>query len=564
MMLRSARTQWRRLCRNVLTILHHQLTADPPSPDQPDIWHGLENLEPRILMSVSLDAAGWTVVDPSTDTRTVYVSSSEGDNSNTGLTPDDPVRTLRKGKSLVRNNSADWLLLKRGDVWRESFGQWTKSGRSADDPVVIGAYGPGDERPWIQSGDDHGLSVHGPNPVNNLAIMGLHFTPQEYEGPGYINGIRWISPGRNILFEDLYIERYTLNIRIDLPEGAVGENFTLRRSIVADAFSTDTFAQGVFVKNISSMLIEGNLLDHNGWNESVSGAEPTKFHHNIYGTRSPDALTVRGNILARASSHGVTARGAVVENNLFVGNSIAGYLTAGSVVQDNVILHASDKDVFSERGGRAGPGGWGLDLAGRSTATDNIAAHTPDGTRPLAGASALDNVVWNWGGRFDTGPFSAPDRTLASYGSSLGLAADADAFLAAARGQSRLTWNEALTAEAANQYIADGFTINAAGQSTSPPASIKTAPARLIVSKADALTGLLPTAPAPLVKVVAPTVKSDPAPKVEMTLLDRDALIHQIQDLSEANRLKVRKLDRWTTAELVERLSELQADVLAG
>ena len=159
MMLRSARTQWRRWCRNALTILRRQLTPDPSDLDQSGIWCGLENLEPRVLLSVSLDAAGWTVVDPSADTRTVYVSSSEGDNSNTGLTPDDPVQTLRKGKSLIRNHSSDWLLLKRGDVWHESFGQWTKSGRSADQPIVIGAYGSGTERPWIQSGDDHGFSV---------------------------------------------------------------------------------------------------------------------------------------------------------------------------------------------------------------------------------------------------------------------------------------------------------------------------------------------------------------------------------------------------------------------
>ena len=203
MMLRSARTQWRRWRRNARTILHQQLTVDPP--DQSDIWYGLENLEPRVLMSVSLDAAGWTVVDPSADTRTVYVSSSEGDNNNAGLTPDDPVRTLNKAKSLVRNNSADWLLLKRGDVWHESFGQWTKSGRNAEEPIVIGAYGAGAERPSIQSGDDHGFSVYGANAVNNLVLMGLHFTPQDYEGPGYINGIRWLSPGENILFEDLYI-----------------------------------------------------------------------------------------------------------------------------------------------------------------------------------------------------------------------------------------------------------------------------------------------------------------------------------------------------------------------
>ena len=38
----------------------------------------VETLENRQLMSVSLDANGWTVVTPTADSRVIYVSSSTG------------------------------------------------------------------------------------------------------------------------------------------------------------------------------------------------------------------------------------------------------------------------------------------------------------------------------------------------------------------------------------------------------------------------------------------------------------------------------------------------------
>ena len=43
----------------------------------------------------------------------------------------------RQAKSLVRDGSADWILLKRGDVWQETFGVWDLSGRSAGERIVI-------------------------------------------------------------------------------------------------------------------------------------------------------------------------------------------------------------------------------------------------------------------------------------------------------------------------------------------------------------------------------------------------------------------------------------------
>src|SRR6185369_2176897 len=124
------------------------------------VRRAIETLESRTMMSVSLDASGFTVVTPSHDSRVVYVSTSEGSDSNNGLSPDDPVRSLARGESLVRNGSPDQLLLKRGDVWNESFGGFAKSGRGTDEPLVISTYGSG-ERPWIKTGDQVGITTGG-------------------------------------------------------------------------------------------------------------------------------------------------------------------------------------------------------------------------------------------------------------------------------------------------------------------------------------------------------------------------------------------------------------------
>src|SRR5687767_1931627 len=101
----------------------------------------LENLESRLMMSVTQDAAGWTVVTPSADSRIVHVSSSTGSDTNDGSV-NAPVKTLAKAMTLMRANMPDHLLLKRGDTWtEENFMEWGKGGRSATEPMLIGAYG---------------------------------------------------------------------------------------------------------------------------------------------------------------------------------------------------------------------------------------------------------------------------------------------------------------------------------------------------------------------------------------------------------------------------------------
>ena len=61
-------------------------------------------------VGTGVDANGWTTFTPSVDTRTIYVSSSTGSDTNSCLSPSSPVGTtkrfsLRRFKRGLRSSS---------------------------------------------------------------------------------------------------------------------------------------------------------------------------------------------------------------------------------------------------------------------------------------------------------------------------------------------------------------------------------------------------------------------------------------------------------------------------
>src|SRR5437016_4734904 len=158
-------------------------------------------------IGTGIDANGFTTFSPTTGSQTIYVSSSTGSDSNNGLSPDSPVKTIAKGLSLLHNGSDDQLLLKAGDTFHESV-KWPAglSGMSASHPIVFSSYGTG-PRPVIDSGIKAGFEIYGNPPVNNVAIVGLDFysgardpSSPEYTGATTGNtGISILSNSSNIL-----------------------------------------------------------------------------------------------------------------------------------------------------------------------------------------------------------------------------------------------------------------------------------------------------------------------------------------------------------------------------
>jgi hypothetical protein len=298
----------------------------------------LQQLEGRALMAVSLDASGFTVVTPALDSQVIYVSSSRGDDDNDGLSPATAVQTLDRGEALLRDGHPDQMLLARGDAWRESFGEWTKSGRSPAEPMLVGAYGAG-ARPRIETGSRSAFQITAYNAnVRNLSLIGLHMVAsarvpgsRDYEpSASGGNGLRILAQTDHLFVEDCVIQAYGDNVLFQEYRGA-SSNVTVRRCAIVDAYASDGGrSQGLYATGVDGLLLEGNLFDHNGWSEDVKGSPATIYNHNVYLSSDNSGVVVRGNVIANASSHGLQARsGGVIENNVFLDNPIG--LTFGVV-----------------------------------------------------------------------------------------------------------------------------------------------------------------------------------------------------------------------------------------
>ncbi len=311
--------------------------------------------------NISYSTVGWTQFTASADTRIVFVSSSTGDDDNDGLSEQTPKQSIAAGYSLLRSGFPDWLLLRRGDQWFETIGALTKAGRSASEPLLISSYGATGDRPMLLTGNSTAVHVFSPNTppiLNDVAIVGLHFYahtrdpnhPSFTVPSGNTPGMFILHRVERFLVEDCLVELYGQGVTIT-GEGAGHIDVRVRRCVVIDSYSTNAHAEGMFFSNCHGLLLEENMLDHNGWNPQVAGAEPNIFRHGIYMYQDNSLATVRGNIIARSASHGCQARvGGLVENNLIVQNSIGLYFTTGGTVQNNVILESKDISPSAPRG----------------------------------------------------------------------------------------------------------------------------------------------------------------------------------------------------------------------
>ncbi|HEV2292307.1 MAG TPA: hypothetical protein VGR35_00530 [Tepidisphaeraceae bacterium] len=347
--------------------------------------HGLEPLEARRMLSVATDEQGWTVFGRSADTRIIYVSSSAGSDTNSGLAEGTPVKTIAKARTLLRNGAPDWMLLKRGDQWSENLTGWTRSGRSADEMMVIGAYGTG-ARPKLNTGTLGGFS-NGVAPVAHVAIVSVHFHAhtRDTSSPDYAGvtagsyGFHSSGSLSNVLVEDAVFDDYVYNLSVT-GDAVDITDFTLRRSIITDAWSTTGKAQGMYANDVRGLVLEENFFDHNGWNEHVSGAEATIYSHSVYLSADNSGVVIRGNIIADSASHGVQARsGGIIENNVFLRNPINLLFGGGSpLVMPGGVEGRIVGNVFLDSRSISGSSrGTGLELAnlkpgGNLVVTDNI------------------------------------------------------------------------------------------------------------------------------------------------------------------------------------------------
>jgi hypothetical protein len=390
-----------------------------------------------VALNVDSDTVngGWTVFTPSVDTRMVFVSSSQGNDSNDGLSQNTPKRTIAAGKALMRNNFPDWLLLKCGDTWDEPIGTWSNSGRSLTEPTLISSYGTGD-RPFLRTGTTDGVvPAYLTNPYW-VSIVGLHFKAHLYNGTnGAPKGVNWIRHNEGFLLEDCYIERYPQNVVIQGFNETNGDqmpnrhtNVRIRRNIISEAYncvnsggSSGMSANGLFVTNVDGILIEENVFDHNGTVDSIPGAIPIWFRHNGYVCNGNTGVILRGNIIYGTDSVMMRA-GGLVENNLYLENYNALLYGLGiepepagvaGTIRDNVVLGSRN---YGDNTGAFVAGGLCIDMGNisQSLIDNNIFAHNTLGTAPrplqvhddhnygnyrvVENTTISNNIVYDWGG----------------------------------------------------------------------------------------------------------------------------------------------------------------------
>ena len=472
----------------------------------PAVDDGLDPSEPK---------EGWTQFDRAQAERIVYVSHSEGDDANPGLSPAAPVKTVARGKALLRDGRGDWLLLKRGDEFPSGLGTWDKSGASAEAPMVIGAYGQG-RRPRLHPQGQHFLFAHGQG-ASHLAFVSLyaHATQRDPEHPDFnggtdkAKGVLWLGAGENIRFENCVIDSFNLGLELGNPEQTL-KNVTLYRCIVRDAYATTDQgnSQGIFTRLVRDLVIRECIFFHNGWSEQVEGSERTVFNHNLYLSSTKNLLiedsmivdgalngmnlrttdktggeqqnvTVRGNLLV-GNANAISATGKrgstllstnlLIEKNVahkhgaavtfqgdpqMVANGIALSNWDGAILRDNLLLEARDeftgRAINIERAGHPDPVNHTIT---RNVVHDWLDNEIPE---PTPNVTVTDNRVG-----LAPSAYVDPTRTLERYITDVAEVPSREAFFRIALRMRKGSWNPTFTAPAVVPWMRAGFELKPA------------------------------------------------------------------------------------------------------
>ncbi len=304
-----------------------------------------ESLEHRVHLTVSQDSNGWTVVTEPAYGKVIYVSSSAGNDGNSGLSPTSPVASLGRAQQLSSSGPNE-ILLQSGDTFTETstnnLGSWSLSGQDAQDPFVLGyystvngvSYGNG-SRPTIDGGNAGvGIALNGG--VSNLDILGIQFEANlrdptlahvDTSFTGEVKGLKNNGSLSNLLIEDTSFNYFDYNLDIEAVSGAVVNNVTIRRSVVENAYAFyGGRSQGMYAYSINGLTLSQDTFDHNGWNGDYLylGAQDIGYNHDVYMSSTNTGVVVTQCIFSNSSYNGLLARsGGTINYNLFINNPVA-------------------------------------------------------------------------------------------------------------------------------------------------------------------------------------------------------------------------------------------------
>ncbi len=326
------------------------------------VWAWILVLTPVLTLADHIDlprdTAGWTIFTPSSDSRIVYVSSS-GSSSGEIYTPGDaaigsnpfdpvgPIQAFDTYADAYANTRAgypDWILIERGGEYFFSIGTSIRSGRAADEPFVVGAYGSSGASPLVKTGAERAFS--GRN-LQYFAIFGIDFYAhtRDPDGPDYIDGtgnsgFSFVAGEGDaisgLLFEGCKFRFYSNN-NFGKWQGTFVGDIDIRRCLFTDNYSESAHSQGLYTSIITNITLEENIFIHNGWymqqegtGSEQDGGQATMFNHNTYFTNSTNASFIGNMFLTPSSSgtkwtanDGFVAENILLDNNLFVDGEVA-------------------------------------------------------------------------------------------------------------------------------------------------------------------------------------------------------------------------------------------------
>ncbi len=106
---------------------------------------------------------------PSADTMFIFVSSADGDDSFNGRTPATAKKTLNAAMDLFRPGKPDWILLKRGEVFRAHGKLRPLVGRGPGEYAILAGYGEGKGKDPILILPDS-RNQHWPNSSHGIVV----------------------------------------------------------------------------------------------------------------------------------------------------------------------------------------------------------------------------------------------------------------------------------------------------------------------------------------------------------------------------------------------------------
>lgn len=340
------------------------------------------------------DENGFTTFDLSDDSSVYYVSA-QGDDANDGRSPDTSLKTLARAAELVEDGSHDFILMHRGDTFRDDplLGRF-KSGRARTEPLVIASYGESTQRPRLEISGP--LIDHNGRARSFVALLGLELVPfKNIPGDPKFTGdssnvLRYVGGGEGLLVEDCHLHYGDLVVQ-SFGESSY-QDVEVRRNVIERTYHINTCLDGdlngnvdfrpsgIFGSGIDGFLIEENIFDHNGWNlDEVPSACATIYNHNVYLPKLKNSV-IRGNVFSRASSIHIKTTATevadydklLIEDNFFVGGEI-GVSIGGNNPGPRRFKDIQIQDNVMNQVGRGRPTtrglAWGIGLQDHDTST---------------------------------------------------------------------------------------------------------------------------------------------------------------------------------------------------